>query len=251
MKIKRYKHARRHLGFYKNVFNFREPHLVLVDGTFTCVALRHQTNIKEQLPKYLDGEVQLLSTRCAITETESLGKELYGAANILRRYKMLDCRHRDVPIAAADCFKALIGQDNGHHYYIATQDPELTEFAHSVPGTPLLYMNMNAIILEKPSPTSLDHADKLTKQKMKPSEHQKETLKRLKGPVDRAGAENRRKRKRAKEPNPLSMKKKKKIKTVEKVREEGERSKKRSRRRRQRSEVVTNVTERSGHSESR
>ena len=59
MKVKRYKHCRKYLGFYRNNFNFREPHQVLVDGTFSQLALKNKINIKEQLPKYLGGDVQV------------------------------------------------------------------------------------------------------------------------------------------------------------------------------------------------
>ncbi|XP_022089352.1 rRNA-processing protein UTP23 homolog [Acanthaster planci] len=250
MKIKRYKHARRHLGFYKNVFNFREPHLVLVDGTFTCVALRHQTNIKDQLPKYLDGEVQLLTTKCAILETESLGKELYGAASILRRYRVLSCPHQEEPVAAADCIKGMIGDNNSHHYYIATQDPELSECTRGVPGTPLLYMNMNAIVLEKPSQTSQDHAVKLTQQRVATVDYQWDALKRLTGPQDGTRDERRPRRRRAKEPNPLSVKKKKKKATQKVLGEAGEGPQKASRRRRRRrSKLTAHVQEQSRSSE--
>ena len=59
MKIKRYKHARKYLNFYRNIFHFREPHQILIDGTFTQMALKHKTDIKDQMPKYLGGEVQV------------------------------------------------------------------------------------------------------------------------------------------------------------------------------------------------
>ena len=105
MKIKRYKHARRILSFYKNTFGFHEPHQILgmiyhrlyiiygytgmvlwfaltmwwclgvlsrdcmlhylflhlhvVDGTFCQAALKGKIQLREQLTKYLGGEVQL------------------------------------------------------------------------------------------------------------------------------------------------------------------------------------------------
>ncbi|XP_071807393.1 rRNA-processing protein UTP23 homolog [Asterias amurensis] len=241
MKIKRYKHARRYLGFYKNLFNFQEPHLVLVDGTFTCMALRHKTNIQEQLPKYLGGNIQLMTTKCAIVETESLGKELFGAAAILKRYKILKCPHREKPVPGADCFTELIGEENKQHYYIATQDPELTEHVHTIPGIPLLYMNMNAIVLEKPSKASNHFAEKLTKKKTKPSAVEKETLKQLKGTEEKSKVERQKKRRRPKEPNPLSVKRKKKNKSVQETPKGAETAGRRKRR--NRSKVAKHIRE--------
>lgn len=63
MKITRLKHVKKNLGFYRNNFSFREPYQVLLDGTFCQAALKNQIQIKEQLPKYLMGEVQLCSTK--------------------------------------------------------------------------------------------------------------------------------------------------------------------------------------------
>lgn len=62
MKIKRQKQAKSTISFYKYNFNFREPYQILIDGTFSLAALKNKIQIKEQLPKYLMGEVQLCTT---------------------------------------------------------------------------------------------------------------------------------------------------------------------------------------------
>ena len=77
MKVKRYKHAKKVLSFYKTTFKIREPYQIIggyaavvetwrqtvitcvVDGTFCQAALKGKIQIKEQLPKYLGGRVQL------------------------------------------------------------------------------------------------------------------------------------------------------------------------------------------------
>jgi U3 small nucleolar RNA-associated protein 23 len=59
MKVKRYKHAKKVLSFYKSTFKIREPYQVIVDGTFCHAALKGKIQIKEQLPKYLGGRIQL------------------------------------------------------------------------------------------------------------------------------------------------------------------------------------------------
>ncbi|KAI2551122.1 UTP23 small subunit processome component [Homo sapiens] len=62
MKITRQKHAKKHLGFFRNNFGVREPYQILLDGTFCQAALRGRIQLREQLPRYLMGETQLCTT---------------------------------------------------------------------------------------------------------------------------------------------------------------------------------------------
>lgn len=55
MKIKRHKHTKSVLKFYKINFNFDTKHFnVLIDGTFANEALNSKINLAEQLPIYFD-----------------------------------------------------------------------------------------------------------------------------------------------------------------------------------------------------
>jgi len=74
MKVKRQKHVRKILTFYRSSFGYHSPFQVLVDGTFCRAALNCKVNISEQLPKYLDAEVKLCTTQCVLAECEALGK---------------------------------------------------------------------------------------------------------------------------------------------------------------------------------
>lgn len=65
MKITRQKHAKKHLGFFRNNFGVREPYQILLDGTFCQAALRGRIQLRDQLPRYLMGETQLCTTRWA------------------------------------------------------------------------------------------------------------------------------------------------------------------------------------------
>lgn len=210
MKVKRYKHARKYLGFYRHNFNFREPHQVIIDGTFTHMALQNKINIKEQLPKYLGGDVQLITTRCALKETESLGKAVYGAYVILGRYQVRRCGHKDKPVSASSCIMSMVADSNKNHYFVATLDPDLSQAVNRNPVTPLLYIHFSAIVLEKPSASSLAAASSLTSSKINPTTLEKSTLAKLKGDSDDGEKRKKRKRRGPKEPNPLSVKKKKK-----------------------------------------
>ncbi|XP_043923002.1 rRNA-processing protein UTP23 homolog [Protopterus annectens] len=121
MKIKRQKHAKKNIAFYKYNFSFREPYQVLVDGTFCQAALKNKIQIKEQLPKYFMGEVQLCTTNCVLKELDSLGKQLYGAKVIAKRFQVRNCEHLKAPINASKCLASMVEGNNPHHYFIATQ----------------------------------------------------------------------------------------------------------------------------------
>jgi U3 small nucleolar RNA-associated protein 23 len=47
-------------------FNFH----IIVDGTFCQAALQNKINIKEQLPKYLDAEIQLCILSLAVLTSD-------------------------------------------------------------------------------------------------------------------------------------------------------------------------------------
>ena len=74
MKIKRQKTVRKFVLFYKSSFGYRAPFRILIDGTFCKAALNFQINISEQLSKYLDAEVRMFTTSCALAECQALGK---------------------------------------------------------------------------------------------------------------------------------------------------------------------------------
>ncbi|XP_071964584.1 rRNA-processing protein UTP23 homolog [Antedon mediterranea] len=235
MKVRRYKHARRFLSFYKNNYQFRAPYQILIDGTFTNMALQYKINLKEQIPKYIGEEVQLLTTNCAISEMENLGSKLYGAMSILKRFKVRKCAHHGKPVGASECLLSMLVDGNQHHYFIATQDPDLSNQLRKVPAAPLLYINFNAIVLEKPSLVSQKTADNKLSNKLAPSTEEKDTLKKLKQRFLPQAERVRFKKKKPKGPNPLSVKKKKKRSEgniVNKLGSEGSKRKGRQRRKR-------------------
>lgn len=240
MKIKRQKQAKKNISFYKYNFSFREPFQILVDGTFCQAALKNKIQIKEQMPKYLMGEVQLCTTNCALKELESLGKELYGAKLILQRYQVRRCAHFKEPIPASECLLSMLGETNPHHYFVATQDHTLTTGLKEIPGVPLFYIILNTIVLDRPSQASLDYVQKVQLGELVSPAHQ-ESIRSLKeqqglGPRD---TERRGRKRKRKGPNPLScLKKKKKAEpTPPKKTEEGQK-KKRSRHKRRKSGAV-------------
>ncbi|PKU49587.1 hypothetical protein llap_140 [Limosa lapponica baueri] len=242
MKLKRQKHAKKNMGFYKHNFHFREPFQVLLDGTFCQAALRNKIQIREQLPGYLGGATQLCTTRCVLKELESLGKALYGAKLIAQRFQLRSCSHHKGPVSGSACLLSMIEEGNPHHFFIATQDQELANKVKKKAGVPLLFIIQNTMVLDKPSPKSLAFVQKLQMNELVP-EHQKQSIVQLKekeGLAKQEG-EKRRKRKRAGGPNPLSCLKKKK-KTQEGQEPSAEKKKRRKRKRiRVKAEAVQSV----------
>merc|ERR1711936_979034 len=78
MKVKRLKHVKKHLQFYKSTFGFHEPYQVLVDLTFCQHALTCKINIREQINNIIGKDTQLFTTSCILAEGEMLGPQLHG-----------------------------------------------------------------------------------------------------------------------------------------------------------------------------
>ncbi|KAL2080239.1 hypothetical protein ACEWY4_024032 [Coilia grayii] len=211
MKIKRQKQAKRTISFYKYNFCFREPFQVLIDGTFCQAALIGKIQIKEQLPKYLMGEVQLCTTNCALKEVETLGKDLYGAKLILQRFQIRRCPHFKEPVSASECLLSMLEGTNPHHYFIATQDNVLTKSLKDIPGVPVMYIIQNTVVLDKPSDSSLKRVQAVLVGELVTTSQQQNInkLKEEQGVGADEGTRRKRKRKSG-NPNPLSCLKKKK-----------------------------------------
>ncbi|EDO34484.1 predicted protein, partial [Nematostella vectensis] len=211
MKVKRVKGAKKILNFYKHSFGIFEPYQVLVDLTFCHAALIGKVLIKEQLPKYLDADVQLVTTKCVIEEGKSLGPQLNGAVTIAKRFQVRLCGHKKNSVPAVECIKTMIGTNNPKRYFVATQDRELTQHLAAIPGIPVLYLNNNCIVLDKATTVTSSVAQevRVSLVTINPSLHEKETLKMLKTDLPETERKIRRKRKQPGGPNPLSVKKKK------------------------------------------
>ncbi|XP_053605555.1 rRNA-processing protein UTP23 homolog [Plodia interpunctella] len=213
MKITRYKKVQKYMKFYYNNFGFHQPYQVLVDGTFCFAAFKEQINIREQLPKYLNSQVKLLTTRCIIIEIEKISKKTQGALTILKQYGIHECGHKE-PVTGSKCIFSMIGKSNDKHYILATQDRDLQDKLRAKAGVPLLYLHNKSPTLDKPSKASYEKVGQsLGTASMFISETQNETLKKMKKAL---GVEEKVeeikvpiKKKKAHNPNPLSCKKKK------------------------------------------
>lgn len=162
-------------------------------------------NIADNVSRYLQSELKLLTTQCAIIEAESLGPKVFGALQILKQYAIHKCGHEGTPISGADCFVSMVGKNNEKHYIIATQDRDLQKRLRCVPAVPVLYLHQKAPVLEKPSEVTVEVAHKKISAL---SEWEKNAVDALKKETGDVAKKPKKKRKRG--ANPLSCKKKKK-----------------------------------------
>lgn len=247
MKIARYKKAHKTIAFYANNFGYRAPYQVLIDATFCQTALQHHIDIAEQLPKYLQAELRLVTTQCIIMEADSLGGAVAGAAQIVKKFLVHKCGHgtqqqpattatkdggagaavadpNRAPLTGAACMKSMMRQSN---YIVATQDRELQDWMRRRAGQALLYLHKRTPVLEQPSEASRKRSERKQDATHGFGEADAKRLAFLKresglrlpeveeekGPGAVTAAAMKKKFKR-KQPNPLSCKKKKKKPTT-------------------------------------
>lgn len=179
------------------------------------ILFQEKINIREQIPKYLNTQAKLLTTRCIIIETEKLAKVTHGALTILKQFGIHECGHKE-PVSGSKCIISMIGKCNDKHYILATQDRDLQEKLRNKAGVPLLYLHNKAPTLEKPSSASYDKVGQTIQSDnfMFISETQNDALNNMKkafGVQEKVEETKVRiKKKKPHNPNPLSCKKKKK-----------------------------------------
>ncbi|WKY07748.1 hypothetical protein Q1695_007316 [Nippostrongylus brasiliensis] len=199
--------ANRILTFFKYNYKIVPPFRVLVDGTFCNAALANKINLREQLPKYLGGVVEIATTKCVLSELESIGSPVYGALVIARQFELDVCPHTPHR-PAAECLAHLARRatKGKTKYVVATNDDSLSEKLREIAGTPILYIKYNAILLDRVSETSKSAAEA--------PKSEIDAIKALKAAV-LGEQEVKKKKRKIKGANPLSCKKKKK--TIEVV----------------------------------
>jgi U3 small nucleolar RNA-associated protein 23 len=124
------------------------------------------------------------------------------------------CGHIPDPVSGRDCITACvnISGENKHRYILATQDEVLRGEMRMIPGIPMVYIKRAVMIMEPPSPATLDRKEFLEQQKL----GGKESMKRKREDGEESAKKVR--KKGPKEPNPLSVKKKKSAPTSNKPR---------------------------------
>lgn len=203
MRLKRTKVYKRAMLMYQHQFGFREPYQVLVDGTLIHASLQNHFPIQDLIPKTLLAPALLVVTPCVIHELGQLGKSFSQSTfTALKKYDRRQCRHA-TPISARECLQSLVADGNPNRYCIASQDQHLRANCRKIPGIPLIYMNNNVVILEPPSPASLNHVENQEARKREPTSLERDSLHKTK----KTRTLKVKKRKGPAAPNPLSCKK--------------------------------------------
>lgn len=152
-----------------------------------------------------------MTTQCVVAEIRALGPDFAGTAIAVRRLEMRRCPHTGKPVDAATCLSEIIGQDNKHRYCVATQDGNLRKKFRQVPGTPLILISKNVMVLEHLSSATEKKIKEMEQAKTVPVEFEKKVLKAEGLDIEpEKGEEPVKKKRKKKQPNPLSVKKPKK-----------------------------------------
>ncbi|KAI8619634.1 Fcf1-domain-containing protein [Chytriomyces sp. MP71] len=213
MRVKRAKKNKRNMSVYTQVFGFREPYQMILDGNLIQVATLMKLDTWTALPKVLQGPTRLYTTGCVLHELRSLGPDFSAAVLAAKKLEKRRCGH-EKPVPAADCLKSVVGGENKHKYGIATQDLSLRKQFRAIPGTPLVYINNGVVLLEPPSIETERKMKELELQKTLPKKFEVPVLKKINPVSTIADAPARTFKKKAKGPNPLSVKKRKQSDTA-------------------------------------
>ncbi|XP_050442964.1 rRNA-processing protein UTP23 homolog [Adelges cooleyi] len=217
MRLKRHQKAERNINFYCVNFGFRKPFQILVDGTFCMASAQNRVQLREDIPKYLGGEVKLLTTQCVIIETEALGAAVRPAMHIVKSFGIHKCGHSKKTISGANCIASMTKENMNTRYIVATQDKALQNILYHLPAVPVMYFNGLSIILKAPSPASLVQAKERKQSRFQLTEHENKVLTSMKNSTTGIVTSTTEDSTsypgvftRAKGPNPLSCKPKKK-----------------------------------------
>ncbi|KAF6780077.1 hypothetical protein AHF37_00360 [Paragonimus kellicotti] len=161
MKIKRLKGYKRILEAYSRHFGLiLDPLEIFIDNTFARQALTNKLNIQAQFEISLKICVKLVTSTCVMKECEALGGLFQGTLNVLKQFKILQCKHAFDPSKCATwCIKkrmrsakSLKHKSDGTStlFALASNDESLQEVARLVPGMPIFYVAHCRFNLESP-----------------------------------------------------------------------------------------------------
>lgn len=171
---KKDKGVKRVVTFYKSVFRFDAPLKIIVDGNFISVCMSKKLELKTQLAKTLDENVHIIIPSCVASEISELDKMIPGLLNYMKRYKIEVCSHQ--LMVPEQCIKSFIGNKNHKKYFVATQDAKLRKDLRWIPGVPLIFVDQNMVMLEKPSIASKDAFVKRESLKQEPGKDEKKVI---------------------------------------------------------------------------
>jgi U3 small nucleolar RNA-associated protein 23 len=243
MRIGKKSRARRALAFYRCAYGIKQPFRVVVDGTALQAAANLKVDLREELPKLLGGQVEVMVTRAVVAELRQLGKEFKSATAMAKRLPKLDATTSSQPGAASESVRAqprlasprplppssprarpalprhtgltldqitcAVSDGNPRKLCVMTEDASLQAQIVRQPGVPLLRFSRQNLILEPPTRESKTTAETTTEELARVQTVPSKATE----PDHESARPTQKKRKFGpKEPNPLSrLRKKKKV----------------------------------------
>ncbi|MEW5316745.1 MAG: hypothetical protein WDW38_008096 [Sanguina aurantia] len=212
MRVKKHKHTRKAVQFYKINYGFHDPYKVLLDGNFVHATRESNlADLQTHIPRLLGAKCKMYTTACVMKELRSMGKDFGPTTRAAGNYEIHKCGHtKGESKPAAECIMEQIGAKNNNHWFIATQDMPLRYKLAKIPGCPCVFATVNGLHLEAPPEKArVEVKQSEVRAQLVPAHELAsaalEGLEELR-PRDRSKSIFR--RNFAKGPNPLSMKKK-------------------------------------------
>lgn len=156
MRILRAKAVRKHLRFYKLIFNIKAPYHVIVDGNFIFAALKHKFDVKHRLEALLQDDVQLFILQSSLDELLSVGEKAAAAVAYARSCCELirdSSSNQDSRTPIVQFLEGVV-REGKRRYFFASQDDVLRSLVKNLPGIPTIYFNKVTLVLEAPSAAS-------------------------------------------------------------------------------------------------
>ena len=155
MRITRHKSFKKSLRFFKAAFDYVDPFHVIIDTSFIETSVTEKVTLKDDLSTLLAGRVTPMVTSCVMCHLRKNGRKNPAALMVGKSCFRLKCQHDEKnPLSAADCMASQLGKDNVRHFFVATQDDGLKRRARQIPGTPVMCMHGNMLMIESPSDES-------------------------------------------------------------------------------------------------
>ena len=159
MRVTRHKAFKRALRFYKAAFDFVDPYHVLLDPSFIELCVKGKLNLKNDLSTLLSGRMTPMVTSCVMCHLRKNGRKDPDSLFVGKSCYRLKCNHDEKnPLSSEECMISQLKGDNQRHFIIASQEDSLKAKARVVPGTPVLSLHGNMMMLESPSNESREAA---------------------------------------------------------------------------------------------
>ncbi|KAL0226562.1 hypothetical protein P9112_013886 [Eukaryota sp. TZLM1-RC] len=184
MRLQRNKKIRKVLNFYQVHFGLRPKYRVLVDSSFILHCDQCNFSLHSKLKDALGDQFKVFVSSCTLSVLTATSR------SSLKPFSSVSCNHTP-SLPCGECVTSL----TSHKFFIATQDRDVLKTINSHPGIPSLSFHGPVIMVNEPSLTSKNVAQK--------SEDAKLTVDVPKEELDEPG-QKKRKRRGPKQPNPLS-----------------------------------------------